>query len=110
MSYKPNKLKPATRYKIKFIALALFIYAVYGLLNNDFYLPSKRGGIHFYDDAAILAFCSFICLCLFCVTAVIDHYDERDNEKLYQRILGIFSFGFLVFLFFAAAFKIFNIS
>jgi hypothetical protein len=64
--------------------LVCVAYGVAELANGYTYIPAKRGGFFISGiPTLIIAISSF----LFCIVAalfIIDHYDKRDNERVYS--------------------------
>lgn len=89
--YVPNEIPFQTRARNIFLSLALIAYGTYGLWINDLYVPGKHGrGIHFHGIAAEVMYTAFLSGCLVLLSAVVDHYDRRNNELQYKH----FSDGF----------------
>lgn len=79
----------------------LLAYGIYALVNDDFYVPAKHGGTHFYGLAAWLAFASLCCVVVGLISEVVDHYDRRNNELTYAHIAAVSQW--FAWTFFAAA-------
>jgi hypothetical protein len=86
--YIPN-LIPA-RQRVQHVIASLFLigYGGYGVWRNDLYLPGKRSGqgVHLRDEPAWLMCAAMVIACLVLLSVVVDHYDRRDNERLYRRV------------------------
>lgn len=108
--YKPNSFSLKERIFNIFASLFLIIYLSSGLWIDDIYLPGKRGGgIHFHGlEAIVLAFAGLM-LCANLLLIVVDHYDKRNNEEMYERFSCITIFAAWM-LFFVASFQLFFLS
>jgi hypothetical protein len=85
MKYKPNEIPLFTRWLNTLIALALLTYGGYGVYDNDFALPTRRGNwLHLHDGPAIFHYIAFCCASLVLLSVVLDHYDKRNNEQKYR--------------------------
>ncbi|HHQ4653994.1 TPA: hypothetical protein ACSPZZ_003248 [Aeromonas hydrophila] len=82
--YKPNHIPLRVRLACAFLMLVCVAYGVAELANGYTYIPAKRGGFFISGiPTLIIAISSF----LFCIVAalfIIDHYDKRDNERVYS--------------------------
>ena len=100
----PNRINKRDRIILIFSATLLFAYGTFCWISNHFFLPiqfNRRGpvgGIHLYDGAAWFMYGAVICACLIMASVVMDHYDERANERLYKRFAQIMMYaGFSLF-------------
>ncbi len=85
MRYTPNHISFGKRVLRILLSLGLIGYGLLGLLTDDLYLPVKVGpGIHLDGTPALLMCIAFICAAGVLLSAVVDHYDKRDNERHYR--------------------------
>ncbi|WP_236044051.1 hypothetical protein [Vibrio paracholerae] len=86
--YKPNVIPKNIRILFLSIAAGLVLYGLFGINHGEIYLPSKRGhGVTFIGDSIFVLFGSFVVLAICCIIIVVDHYDKRNNEHLYDLAL-----------------------
>ncbi len=84
------------------ILLSIFLigYGVHGLLTDDLFLPSRHGrGAHLHGTPMVLMLIAMACATVALMSAVIDYYDRRDNDrsyKLFARIAGYCGWTFFV--------------
>lgn len=92
MGYQPNVVPRGTRLGRTAAALFVLAYAVYGLLIDDLVieLPVRKhtplgGALHLHGAVAWTMAAAMLCAVAVLLSAVMDHYDTRDNEAAYQR-------------------------
>jgi hypothetical protein len=86
-NYVPNSLSPGTRLLFSGVVLAWAGWSGIGLLfGHMFWLVSRRGLIHFSGLAALLFSATVLTVALILAAHVVDHYDKRDNEEVYQQV------------------------
>lgn len=90
MGYNPNHI-PANELIISILLSSfIFIYGTLGVIFDDLYLPGKRGpGFHFHGVSAWILYVAFLCAAANLLSVVVDHYDERNNEKNYKLFARI---------------------
>ena len=54
--------------------------------------PRTRGGIHLHNEPILIMYGAFICGVLVMLSVVIDHYDKRNNEHVYEIFSKIFKY------------------
>ena len=90
LEYCPNRIPLRTRVFVAFFAAILIAYGLHGLLTDDIFIPGRQSkGIHFQGLPAL---CLFSAMCLAasaCIAVIVDHYDRRDNEAAYQKIVNV---------------------
>jgi len=85
--YIPNKFTLKERTINLLLSLVIIVYGTVGLTENDIYIPGKRGrGIHFYGFTAFLVYVAMMVVSISMLSVIVDHYDERDNERKYKSI------------------------
>ncbi|MBD9477971.1 hypothetical protein [Pseudoxanthomonas sp. PXM02] len=101
----PNRIDRHDRITLIVSATLLFAYGTFCWVSNHFFLPAyfHRGGrlkgIHLYESAAWFMYGAVICACLIMASVVVDHYDERPNERSYKRFAKVAMYaGFSFFL------------
>ncbi len=86
-NYVPNSLSPGTRLLYGGVVIAWATWSAIGLLfGHMFLLVSRRGPIHFSGVAALLFSAAVLTMALVLAAYVVDHYDTRDNEEVYQQV------------------------
>ncbi len=107
--FSPNSFPKFDRNLNTLLASGLLLYGLLGLAIDDIYIPGRRTrGIHFHGVPMVLVFCSFLCVIVYLMAIVLDHYDRRNNEKKYAlmrkmaKVLGwiLFILACLADLFF----------
>jgi hypothetical protein len=97
--YISNSLPLKERIFNSFIAIILFLYASYGVINNDLPLPTKRTPWHLHGIAMWIMCAALILAAANYISWVVDHYDQRDNERQYRtfrayaKVTGYLFFG-----------------
>lgn len=82
--YKPNHISLKVRLTCLFIMLVCIAYGIAELANGYTYIPAKRGGFFISGiPTLIIAIASFL-FCIVAALTIIDHYDKRNNEKIYS--------------------------
>lgn len=90
--YQPNVVPRGVRLGRTAAALFVLAYAVYGLLIDDLVIefPVRQrstlgGALHLHGVVAWTMAAAMLCAVAVLVSAVVDHYDKRDNEAAYRR-------------------------
>ncbi|HFH3086891.1 TPA: hypothetical protein ACGJRU_006357 [Pseudomonas aeruginosa] len=84
--FVPNQYAPAERIIFLVIGVALTWWALDGFLDGEMYLPGRKEGIYLRDGlAVVLGVVGALTGGVACFSALIDHYDRRDNEKKYRE-------------------------
>jgi uncharacterized membrane protein len=92
--YIPNHIPLSTRLWNMLFSVGLLAYGTIGILNDDVYLPGKRGnGIHFHGIPAWLIYGAMICAVLNMLSVIADHLDQRNNETNYRRFAKVTQYG-----------------
>ncbi|MDA0147375.1 hypothetical protein [Vibrio sp. LaRot3] len=84
--YVPNRISRNMRFGMFVFALALGGMGLYAWQTGYFYLPGRRGGTDIVGSAITPFVTAMGCFSLLVFTAIIDHYDTRDNEYVYNFI------------------------
>ncbi len=92
MDYTPNKIVLSERVACALLSAFLIVYGGYGLYKNDLYIPARRGGVHFSNEPAWLMYGAFVCGCIVMISVIVDHYDERNNERGYRIFRNVFKY------------------
>lgn len=104
-TYVPNRVALKTRITNCLLSLGIVAYGYWGISRDDLIVPiSKRTASHFHDISAWIMYAAMLCASVHLVAVVIDHYDRRNNEHLYQRLgelskkigWGLFGIAFIV--------------
>lgn len=102
--YLPNEIPVEKRLRNIFLSIALMAYGIHGIYVNDLWIPRRRGrDIHLTDEAIFVMNAAFVCGCLVLISAVVDHYDQRNNEHKYKAFATVLKVIALI-LFFVAVF------
>ena len=103
-AHVPNRIAKRDRVILILSATLLFAYGTFCWISNHFFLPIQFnrggpvGGIHLYGDAVWFMYGAVVCACLIMGSIVVDHYDERPNERHYTRFTKIMMYaGFSLF-------------
>lgn len=103
--HNPNHIPPFERGMSIVFSSIMFLYGTFGVINDDLYLPGKRGpGVHLHGEGMWIMYGAFLCAIANMMSLVVDHYDKRDNETNYKlfarvtRILGWTLFGLALVL------------
>lgn len=84
--YQPNHIPARSRWLHAIFALGIVAYGAWGLWVDDLYVPGRRGpGIHLTSYAAWLMFGAMASASTLMALVVVDHYDQRNNERDYKR-------------------------
>lgn len=83
--YIPNVISGWNRFWYTLYCVVLIAYSAYSLYAGSFYMPGVRGrGVSLRGLPSVVmcmaALCGVACL----ISMIADHYDERDNEEVYQ--------------------------
>ncbi|MBL8992875.1 MAG: hypothetical protein JNM63_06010 [Spirochaetia bacterium] len=116
--YQPNRMPLGRRIVYFLFSLFAIGWAVHGLAGNDLLCSfqgrnplhaNKLTDYHFHGPAAWLMAASIICVAISFLTEVVDHYDKRNNESVYDRVGFFFLAAGIVFCALgAAAYKVWN--
>ncbi|WP_323974831.1 hypothetical protein [Aeromonas hydrophila] len=82
--YKPNHIPLRVRLVCAFLMLVCVAYGVAELANGYTYIPAKRGGFFISGIPTLIIAISFFLFCIVAALFIIDHYDKRDNERVYS--------------------------
>ncbi len=90
--YRPNEIPRGTRIGRTAAAAFVLFYAVRGLFVDDLVIefPVRKhlplgGGLHLHGVVAWTMAAAMLCAVAVLFSAVVDHYDRRDNEAAYKR-------------------------
>lgn len=103
--YTPNQIPAWKRVSYTIASGFLIVYGLHGLWTNNLVIPGRRLGAHLHGAAAWVMFLAILCACAVMLSAVIDHYDEENNETKYwvfARIFTVLGWGFFVLAFLVA--------
>lgn len=86
-TYVPNRVALKTRVANSLLSLGMVVYGLWGVYRDDLIVPiSKRTTSHFHSISAWIMYAAILCGSVHLMAVVIDHYDRRNNEHLYQRL------------------------
>lgn len=87
----PNRIPLKDRLSNLFFAACLFGYAALAAAIDDFYIPGKRGnGIHLHGPSVWVMLAAAVCAVVVLMAVVVDHYDTRPNERVYEQVGTVF--------------------
>ena len=89
--YQPNKVAASIQIFNFIISVILISYGTYGILSDDIYIPGRSKGVHFNGFSAWLVYVSFIFASCTLFSVIVDHYDKRNNERIYIVLSKTFS-------------------
>ena len=86
-TYVPNRVALKTRIANCLLSLGMVAYGFWGIRRDDLIVPiAKRTAPHFHSISAWIMYAAMLCASVHLAAVVIDHYDRRNNEHLYQRL------------------------
>lgn len=86
--FKPDHMPRFERILYTVLAVALVIYAVYGVGRGDLFVPGKHGRhLHLRGASAWLMLGAAVLAGASLLSEVASHYDKRDNERDYRRLV-----------------------
>lgn len=95
-NYTPNAVPLRKRVINTLIGLFLAAYCAYSLWIDQLYVPfinryapGQSEAITFRGIDAWVMAAALMCVVLFCVLSVVDHYDRRRNERHYQKAVQL---------------------
>lgn len=90
LTYIPNQIPEGVRTVHIVLSMGLLGYGGLGLWRDDIYIRGKRSlGMHFHGEPAWIVAAAILCAVLNLLAVVIDHYDHRDNERVYEVVAKI---------------------
>lgn len=100
IEYVPNEMPPHMRFFYFFGSLSIMIHTGYGAFTGRLIMPAKRGNYLVLTDASLwICSISLLCFVAYLFSAIIDHYDKRDNEGKYRKYRSVlFRSGFSLYL------------
>ena len=87
-SYVPNAVPKSKRVFGVIWSLFLLLYGVFSFFKGDLWIPGvgAASGISFTGEALIIVLVAIFFSCCNLLLPVIDHFDKRDNEIIYQKL------------------------
>jgi hypothetical protein len=87
-NYIPNRVSVFTRIRNLILSSLIMVYGIIGLINDDLNVKLSKSRIHHvHGTAAIVAVIGYMFGLCGLISVIIDHYDKRNNEHFYKRIL-----------------------
>lgn len=87
----PNRIPARDRLANGFFAACLFAYASLATKIDDFFIPGKRSnGVHLHGASVWVMFAATVCAVIVLLVVVVDHYDTRPNERVYEQVGKLF--------------------
>jgi hypothetical protein len=89
--YRPNRISLRERLCYAALSVAFLGYAAVALLTDDFYIPGRRNypGMHLHGYPVVLMAIAIFSACVALIAVIVDHYDKRDNELIYKKVIRI---------------------
>jgi hypothetical protein len=84
-TYAPNAIPFKVRLWNITLSVSLLIYGTFGVVTDNFMIPTKRGVLTLYGYPAWIMYGALLCLVANLTAAIIDHYDTRNNEGRYKK-------------------------
>lgn len=81
--YTPNHIPASVRIESVVLSLFLIGYGAVSWYQDDMFLPAKSGGFFIHGLALKLMCFAMICAAFNLAAVVLDHYDQRNNERNY---------------------------
>jgi len=82
-----NKMPKITILGCFLLIIVLTIYSIFGLINNNIYLPGKYFvGIHFTGLQVKLVCFSFLLIIICLLSIILEYFDKKRNYRNYTRI------------------------
>lgn len=85
-TYTPNAVPFKLRLWNITLSVTLLIYGTFGVVTDNFVIPTKRGALTLYGYPAWIMYGALLCLVANLTAEVIDHYDTRNNEERYKKL------------------------
>ncbi|MBT9519570.1 MAG: hypothetical protein IV101_01635 [Dechloromonas sp.] len=86
-TYVPNRVALKSRIANCQLSLGMIAYGFWGIRRDDLIVPiAKRTASHFHSIAAWIMYAAMLCASVHLAAVVMDHYDRRNNEHIYQRL------------------------
>lgn len=83
----PNHIPVAERQRNLLFAVVLFAYGAFSAWRDDFFVPlGKRVGVHLHGAPAWIMEAATLCAVIVFLVVVVDHYDRRPNERIYEDL------------------------
>jgi predicted Zn-ribbon and HTH transcriptional regulator len=105
--YSPNSIKRSTQLSGLLFTLVVVVYVIYCLATGTVYIPAKHGPLEFHGWAMVPASLGLLLPGLHALTYILDHYDRRNNEYVYDQIRYSTVIGFFMSLLIAAGTQIY---
>jgi len=97
--YIPNKVPLKKRASNIFQSVLFIVYGGYSFYIGSLYIPGRTtNGVHLSGLQANLVYISMILAVLGMISTILDHYDKRDNERMYNNFTKFANFIALLFL------------
>ncbi|MGE8481571.1 MAG: hypothetical protein ACN6Q5_03080 [Pseudomonas sp.] len=84
-AYTPNAVNLKVRLRNIALSATLLIYGTFGVVTDNFMIPTKRGILTLYGYPAWVMYGALLCLVANLTAVIIDHYDTRNNEGRYKK-------------------------
>ena len=98
MGHTPNHSPVGERVVHAVLSVFLIGYGLFGVITDELFIPGKRTrGVHLHGMPAALMFVAMLSASAVLMSVVIDHYDQRNNErnyKLFARIGEVVGWSF----------------
>jgi len=85
IEYWPNTIPFYKRVIYFFLATFITIYVGYSISIGRLIIPTEDGALVLYGSSLWIASIAFLCCVTYFIIKIFDHYDKRDNEKMYWQ-------------------------
>lgn len=99
--YTPNVVPTGVRITGLFFSLTISVYIIYALYTGVVRIPGKHVVMKFSGWAMLPASIALLMIAVHTLTYALDHYDQRNNEHVYESLRNWSFIGFLVAIFVA---------
>jgi len=97
-AYTPNAVHLKVRLRNIALSVTFLIYGTFGVVTDNFMIPTKRGVLTLYGYPAWIMYGALLCLVANLTAVIIDHYDTRNNEGRYKKLEAfVRKFGWTLF-------------
>jgi hypothetical protein len=87
--YRPNEIPLKERILCCVLSLILVVYGIVAYKLGKLYIPARHGGAEFQGIPMYLMLAAMAFATLAMLLILVDHYDQRDNERYYRFISRI---------------------
>ncbi|MFK4135764.1 hypothetical protein ACI2KR_26305 [Pseudomonas luteola] len=86
--FVPNRYEPIERICALLAGGGLAYWGAAGWQTGALYVPGRYGGLNLHNGLALALAClGILAGVVACIALIVDHYDRRDNEIIYFRVM-----------------------